>query len=320
SESSRFCTSLAPTIPRIQFRSAPAEKQLPLAASTTARTCGSASAASSAAVNAAIRPSSNALCTCGRLRVSHSAVPRRSARIESAMDGCSAKSIHDKRWRGRMPDGPSSLWGQRLDRRHEKAGSRRLSMLPGTVAGGSGQLADLCVETALVAGSLVLVDQAARGIAIHQRLGNGKGGDCRGLVLRLDGLDDLAQGAADHGTCADVAQAIALGLPHALLRGLDIGQGRTPECVVGPGKERNYEAQPAGASTSHHATRIQRDAARLAGWRRRWAPGRIRWHTTTPEARHRADQGQACGRGGAQAAACALAPPAPNAARSYTHA
>src|SRR5579859_6020341 len=91
------------------------------------------------------------------------------------------------------------------------------------------QLADLRVEAALMASSLVLVDQATRSVAVHDRLSGGKSlnGGC--LVLVLNGLDDLLEGGAHHGTGADVAQAALLGLARALLRGLDVGQGRTPK-------------------------------------------------------------------------------------------
>jgi hypothetical protein len=77
----------------------------------------------------------------------------------------------------------------------------------------------------------VLVDQAACGVAIHDRLGSSESGHGAVLVLGLDGLDDLTQGAAHHGTGADVAQAALLGLARALLRGLDVSQSRTPELL-----------------------------------------------------------------------------------------
>jgi len=80
-----------------------------------------------------------------------------------------------------------------------------------------------------MASSLVLVDQAAGSVTVHDRLGSGKGFNGGSLVLGLNGLDDLLEGGAHHGTGADVAQAALLGLARALLRGLDVGQGRTPK-------------------------------------------------------------------------------------------
>src|SRR6185437_1482533 len=135
-------------------------------------------------------------------------------------------------------------------------------------ATGLRQFVDLRVEAALVAGGLVLVDQAAGGVAIHHRLGDGERGDGAGLVLGLDGLDDLLQGGADHGTCADVAQAALFGLARALLRGLDVGQGRTPECSVGVGKRRQLCGRFAIASITWAAIGGLR-AAGLASRRRR---------------------------------------------------
>jgi len=118
--------------------------------------------------------------------------------------------------------------------KNEKAGFRRLFFRSNSSrAAGLCQFADLRVEAALVASGLVLVDQAARGVTIHHRLGDSERGDGAGLVLGLNGLDDLLQGGTDHGAGADVAQAALLGLARALLRGLDVGQGRTPGYRVG---------------------------------------------------------------------------------------
>lgn len=63
SESSRLSASLAAAMPRIHCMSAPAEKEAPWPASTTARTEASWPAASSAAVSRAISPASKALCS-----------------------------------------------------------------------------------------------------------------------------------------------------------------------------------------------------------------------------------------------------------------
>src|SRR5688500_13372202 len=53
----------------IQFRSAPAQNAAPFAASTTARTCASASSSANVVLSEAISASSNALRTSGRLSV-----------------------------------------------------------------------------------------------------------------------------------------------------------------------------------------------------------------------------------------------------------
>src|SRR3954463_785160 len=93
----------------------------------------------------------------------------------------------------------------------------------------SGKRADVRGEAALVTCSLVLVDQAARGVAIHHRLRGGKRGFCAGLVLRFDRLHDALDRAAHHGAGAGIALTCLLGLTGTLLRGFDVGQGVTPE-------------------------------------------------------------------------------------------
>ena len=67
--SARFCARLYVAIRFIQLRSAPAQNDGPLPASTTTRTPSSAPSASIASVSSAISVSLNALCTSGRLSV-----------------------------------------------------------------------------------------------------------------------------------------------------------------------------------------------------------------------------------------------------------
>ena len=71
SESSRFSCSLAPAMPRIQLRSAPAENAAPSPVSTTARTAASAPACASAAVSVGDQCIVERVVDCGRFRVSH---------------------------------------------------------------------------------------------------------------------------------------------------------------------------------------------------------------------------------------------------------
>ncbi|KAG1446292.1 hypothetical protein G6F57_017358 [Rhizopus arrhizus] len=65
-------------MPRIHCMSAPAEKEAPWPATTTARTASSRPAASSAAVSRAIRLASKALCSSGRFSQRVRTAPRRS--------------------------------------------------------------------------------------------------------------------------------------------------------------------------------------------------------------------------------------------------
>src|SRR5690625_1106670 len=90
---------------------------------------------------------------------------------------------------------------------------------------------DRGIQATLVASGLVLVDQVARGITIHQGDGGLVGGRGGGLVAGLDRLGDLLQRGAHHGTGAGVALAVHFRLARALLRGLDVGQGMTPNAL-----------------------------------------------------------------------------------------
>src|SRR5690348_9192886 len=94
---------------------------------------------------------------------------------------------------------------------------------------GSGNGLDVRGEAALVAGGLVAVDQATAGGAVEHRLGGLVGGFRAGLVLGFDGLQHLADRRAQHRALAGVAHAAHFGLAGALLGGLDVGHGVTPE-------------------------------------------------------------------------------------------
>jgi hypothetical protein len=89
SASSRFSASPAAAMPRIQLRSAPAENDAPAPVRTTQRTFASSSQSTSAAVRSAIRLSSNALWTCGRLSLISVVPPVRVTRMDSLMDRAS---------------------------------------------------------------------------------------------------------------------------------------------------------------------------------------------------------------------------------------
>src|SRR5690606_21073760 len=94
-------------------------------------------------------------------------------------------------------------------------------------AGGSGLLErlDVVAQAALVAGGLVLVDQATGRITVEDRLGAGESGLGAGGVLGFQGLEDLLHGGAQHGTLAGIAGVADDGLLGALLGGLDVGHG-----------------------------------------------------------------------------------------------
>ena len=96
----------------------------------------------------------------------------------------------------------------------------------------SAQFANLRVQTTLVAGGLVPVNQTTTGVAIHQRLSGAKSSCGSGLVFGLDSLNDFLEGAANHGAGAAMPQATMLGLTRTLLCRLDISQGSTPETDV----------------------------------------------------------------------------------------
>src|SRR5690606_34291417 len=99
---------------------------------------------------------------------------------------------------------------------------------------GSGLLEGLDVgaQAALVAGGLVLVDQATGRGAVEDRLGGGGRGLGAGGVLGLQGLEDLLHGGAQHRALAGVAGVADQGLLGALLGGLDVGHGGLLETVL----------------------------------------------------------------------------------------
>src|SRR5690606_28005493 len=95
---------------------------------------------------------------------------------------------------------------------------------PGQGSGGLDGL-DARGQAALVAGSLVLVDQAAGAEAIQQRLGDGEGGFGAGGVVGVQGLEDLLDGGAELRALGGVARVAHDRLLGALLGGLDVGHG-----------------------------------------------------------------------------------------------
>jgi len=91
---------------------------------------------------------------------------------------------------------------------------------------------DAGVQAALVAGSLVLVDQATRTETIEQRLGRCERGFGGGGVVRVERLEHLLDGGAEHRALAGVAQIAHDGLLGALLGGLDVGHGGFLEVLM----------------------------------------------------------------------------------------
>src|SRR5690606_13926145 len=96
---------------------------------------------------------------------------------------------------------------------------------------------DAGVRAALVTGSLVVVDQAARAEAVKNRLGNLEGGLGAGGVVLAKCLQHLLDGGAQHRALARVAGIADHGLLGALFGGLDVCH-----CVflefVGAGRKR----------------------------------------------------------------------------------
>jgi hypothetical protein len=102
--------------------------------------------------------------------------------------------------------------------------------------------ADARGEAALVTCGLVAVDQATRSEAIENRLCGVERIGGGGGVFRLDCLENLLDGGAQHRTLAGVARIAHDGLLGALLRGLDVCHWGAPEkigCRIG-GKTRKY--------------------------------------------------------------------------------
>src|SRR5688572_19457968 len=97
---------------------------------------------------------------------------------------------------------------------------------------GSLQRLDAGGQAALVAGSLVLVDQATRAETIEDRLGDDESSLGTGGIVRFERLQHLLDGGAQHRTLTGVAGIAHDGLLGALLGGLDIGHGGNPGNLV----------------------------------------------------------------------------------------
>ena len=101
-------------------------------------------------------------------------------------------------------------------------------------AGSGGlQRLDARGQASLVTGGLVLVDQAAGGETIQQRLRGDERGGCGFGIVGVERLDHLLDGGTQHGALGDVAFVAHDGLLGALLGGLDIGHGENPGVSVG---------------------------------------------------------------------------------------
>jgi len=91
---------------------------------------------------------------------------------------------------------------------------------------------------------LVLVDQAAGGKAVQQRLGDGEGGLGAGGVVGVKGLEHLLDGGAQLRALGDVAFVAHDGLLGALLGGL-LATGEDPgKSVGGAMKTARWQACP----------------------------------------------------------------------------
>ncbi len=88
---------------------------------------------------------------------------------------------------------------------------------------------DASGQTAFVAGSLVLVNQAACAETVEDRLGNREGGLRAGGVVGVDRLQHFLDGGAKHGTLGGITRIAHDGLFGALFGGLDVGHGWNPE-------------------------------------------------------------------------------------------
>ncbi|CEE62644.1 conserved hypothetical protein [Xanthomonas citri pv. citri] len=80
-------------------------------------------------------------------------------------------------------------------------------------------------QAALVACSLVLVDQAAGAETVEDGLSNGESSFGACSIVGVKGLDHLLDGGAQHRALTGVALIAHNGLLGALLGGLDIGHG-----------------------------------------------------------------------------------------------
>src|SRR5690606_39924720 len=88
----------------------------------------------------------------------------------------------------------------------------------------------MLVQAALVARSLVFVDQTLARHAVDGRNCSLVSSLCIGFAARGDGIDDLLDMGAQHGTHACIVLAALLRLTRALSGLCGIGQGLTPAC------------------------------------------------------------------------------------------
>ena len=100
-------------------------------------------------------------------------------------------------------------------------------------SGGLLQRLDAGSQAALVTGSLVLVDQAARAEAVQDRLGYVEGGLGAGGVVGVERLEHFLDGGTKLRTLAVIARIAHDGLLGALLGGLDICHGGYPRKSLG---------------------------------------------------------------------------------------
>ena len=113
-------------------------------------------------------------------------------------------------------------------------------------SGGLLQRLDARGQAALVTGSLVLVDQAARAEAVQDRLGYVEGGLGAGGVVGVQRLEHFLDGGTKLRTLAVIARIAHDGLLGALLGGLDICHGGYPrksmrETLVGEMRKNERE-------------------------------------------------------------------------------
>ena len=117
-------------------------------------------------------------------------------------------------------------------------------------SGGLLQRLDAGSQAALVTGSLVLVDQAARAEAVQDRLGYVEGGLGAGGVVGVERLEHFLDGGTKLRTLAVIARDGLLG---ALLGGLDICHGGYPRksvCETLVGEMRKNEREIMGYSNT----------------------------------------------------------------------
>src|SRR3546814_5184987 len=100
---------------------------------------------------------------------------------------------------------------------------------PGEARSGGLERLDACGQAALVAGGLVLVDQAAGAETVEPRVGRLEGFLGADGLLGFERLEVFLAGGAQPRTLAVVALVAPDGLPGRLLRGLDVGHNRSAE-------------------------------------------------------------------------------------------